>query len=97
MRGCAFFIGSRLALAILSVTLFAVSSWAAVSEKVLHNFGSGNNGWYPNGVIWDVGGDFSGSTYRGGNHDYYGIIFEITPSQRVTGKCRAPEDSANEK
>jgi uncharacterized repeat protein (TIGR03803 family) len=78
MRGCTFFFGSRLALAFLSVTLLATGSWAAVHEKVLHNFGSGNNGWYPNGVIWDAAGNLYGTTSGAGIYQG-GTVFELTP------------------
>lgn len=53
-------------------------------EKVLHNFGKGNDGWYPAADLLDVGGMLYGTTKGGGAHncpDGYGgcgTVFSIT-------------------
>jgi uncharacterized repeat protein (TIGR03803 family) len=63
------------------------------TETVLHRFGRGLDGIYPNGLI-NVNGTFYGTTYQGGN--YYGTacgkryrrlcgtVFSITPSGTET-------------
>ncbi len=68
----------KAALAVFTVALLATNSWAAAHEKVLHSFGSGNNGWYPNGVIWDAAGNLYGTTSGAGIYQG-GTVFELTP------------------
>ena len=49
-------------------------------ESVLHNFGGGNDGVYPEaGVTLDSGGNVYGTTYYGGS-GIYGTVFQLTPS-----------------
>jgi len=49
------------------------------TEKVLHSFGSGNDGQYPDaGLIFDAAGNLYGATRYGGVHGY-GTVFEIAP------------------
>jgi uncharacterized repeat protein (TIGR03803 family) len=87
MRGCTVFFGSRLALAILSVTLLAISTWAAPQEKVLHSFGNGSDGAIPvGGLVMDTAGNLYGTTYQGGIHFCQGIgtcgtVFEFSPRE----------------
>ena len=50
--------------------------WA---EKVLHNFGSGLDGYEPEaGLILDGSGNLYGTTYNGGSHSF-GVVFEMSP------------------
>ena len=87
MRGRTFFFGSRLALAILSVTLLAISTWAADHEKILHSFGNGSDGAIPvGGLVMDTAGNLYGITYQGGIHFCQGIgtcgtVFELSPRE----------------
>jgi uncharacterized repeat protein (TIGR03803 family) len=72
-------------LAILAVTVFATSVWAATA-KVLHNF-TGTDGANPSGgLIFDASGNLYGTTYYGGSGSCYdgnghgcGTVFELTP------------------
>jgi uncharacterized repeat protein (TIGR03803 family) len=85
MRGKRVFIGLRV-LAIFAVTLWVTSSWAATNwnAKVLHNFGSGSDGQYPqSGLIGDAAGNLYGTTTYGGTYSCgepnCGTVFELTP------------------
>ena len=50
------------------------------TEKVLHNFGNGTDGAYPEaGLIFDAAGNLYGTTAYGGPHGY-GTVFEMTPN-----------------
>ncbi len=82
MRGCTFFLGWRLALAIVGVTLLATSTWAADHETVLHSFGNGTDGAdpYGAGLIFDAAGNLYGTTRYGGIHDA-GTVFEMSPKE----------------
>ena len=52
-------------------------SW---TEKVLHNFGSGTDGSYPQaGLVFDAAGNLYGTTYEGGTYGL-GTAFELTPA-----------------
>ncbi|MGC2112385.1 MAG: choice-of-anchor tandem repeat GloVer-containing protein [Candidatus Korobacteraceae bacterium] len=52
------------------------------TEKVLHNFGSGNDGAYPEAaLIFDANGNLYGTTDSGGIHVYYGTVFELSPRE----------------
>ena len=51
--------------AIFAVTLWVTSSWAATNwdAKLLHNFGSGSDGQYPqSGLMRDAAGNLYGTT-----------------------------------
>lgn len=49
------------------------------TERVLHQFTGGTDGWNPYaGVILDAAGNIYGTTYSGGT-DGAGVVFEITP------------------
>jgi len=49
------------------------------TEKVLHNFGKGNDGAEPDdSLIFDGSGNLYGTTFYGGNKDG-GAVFEMTP------------------
>jgi uncharacterized repeat protein (TIGR03803 family) len=78
MRGKKLSIGLRAILAMFAVTLSATSTWAAIHEKVLHNFN--NNGKDGNspfaGLIFDASGNLYGTTDTGGIG--YGTVFELT-------------------
>jgi len=54
------------------------------TEKVLHNFGSGDDGAEPNSsLIWDNAGNLYGATGQGGTHGVSGgagTVFEMTPN-----------------
>jgi len=47
-------------------------------ETLLHQFGTGNDAWYPNGVIADAQGNFYGAANSGGVYGY-GMIFQFMP------------------
>jgi len=48
-------------------------------EKVVHSFGSGKDGAYPNaGLIFDAAGNLYGDTLGGGSFGH-GTVFAITP------------------
>ena len=50
-------------------------------EKVLHNFGSGTDGVYPQaGLIFDVSGNLYGTSSAGGTYGS-GTVFELSPIQ----------------
>jgi uncharacterized repeat protein (TIGR03803 family) len=52
-------------------------SW---TEKVIHNFGSGTDGYGPSaGMIFDAAGNLYGTTYQGGAYGY-GTVFELSPT-----------------
>ena len=49
------------------------------TEKVLHNFGKGMDGFYPYaGLVFDSSGNLYGTTQSGGAYNY-GTAFELTP------------------
>jgi uncharacterized repeat protein (TIGR03803 family) len=49
------------------------------SEKQLHDFTRGGDGFAANsGLIWDAAGHLYGTTWAGGTHNL-GTVFEITP------------------
>ena len=50
------------------------------TETVLHNFGNGTDGVWPDaGLIFDPAGNLHGTTEHGGTYNYYGTVFELTP------------------
>ena len=50
------------------------------TEKVLHSFGSGTDGYFPNAsLIFDAGGNLYGTTYVGGTNSNSGTVFELSP------------------
>ena len=52
--------------------------WA---EKILHNFGRGQDGSSPSaGLVFDASGNLYGATDLGGAYGY-GIVFELSPSK----------------
>jgi uncharacterized repeat protein (TIGR03803 family) len=60
-------------------TVFRVTTSGA--EKVLHGFGGGNDGGYPNGDLTNVNGVLYGTTIEGGgNGKSAGTVFKITTS-----------------
>jgi len=72
------------------VFALASSSWAGARYKVLHNFGSGKDGYYPSGPLLPGGGGLYGGTNAGGTgscEDYgCGTVFELVP--RINGTWR---------
>ena len=78
-------------------TLFRVSAHGGRAH-VLHSFGNGTDGAYPNaGVIFDAAGNLYGTTNVGGTYNY-GTVFEITPSVLQPGHVsdRFEEPRTNE-
>ena len=74
-------IGLRAALAMFTVALFVTSTWAATQEKVLHSFGNGTDGDFPEaGLISDAAGNLYGTTIGGGIHNS-GTVFEAIPQE----------------
>ena len=62
-------------------TLFELipASGGGWTEKVIHSFGSGTDGMFPEaGLIADAGGNLYGTTLQGGAYGL-GTIFELTP------------------
>jgi uncharacterized repeat protein (TIGR03803 family) len=50
------------------------------TEKVLHSFGNGTDGFYPfDNLVIDGFGNLYGTTYGGGIHSY-GTVFELSPN-----------------
>ena len=89
MRGKKLSSELRAALAIVTVLLFATTTWAN-DEKVLHSFGSGTDGINPSAnLIFDAAGNLYGTTTYGGIHtctDYdgkpgCGTVFELSPRE----------------
>ena len=70
MRASNLSIGLRATLAILTVALFATSTWAAQRETVLHSFNNnGSDGFDPEaGLVLDGAGNLYGTTVEGGIH-----------------------------
>jgi len=50
------------------------------SESVLHSFGNGSDGTFPNGLIIDTAGNLYGTTSSGGIRDA-GSVFELSPRE----------------
>jgi uncharacterized repeat protein (TIGR03803 family) len=48
------------------------------AELVLHSFGVGTDGQYPNGIVMDKKGNLYGTTYLGGTLSY-GTVFKLAP------------------
>ncbi len=48
-------------------------------EKVIHNFGSGSDGQYPNTLIFDSAGNLYGTAEYGGVNGF-GVVFEMSPN-----------------
>ena len=69
----------RSMLAIVTLALFATSTYAA-TEKVLYSFDdNGKDGYGPKaGLIFDSAGNLYGATYQGGANAV-GAVFELTP------------------
>ena len=62
---------------VFELTPTAGGEW---TETVLHNFGSGTDGFTPvAGLIFDAAGNLYGTTGDGGNYGY-GTVFELTPT-----------------
>ncbi len=70
MRGNRLAIRWRATLAIVSVPLFVISTWAATQEKVPHNSNPNSTG--------DAASNRRGTTNEGGTY-YSGTVFELTP------------------
>jgi uncharacterized repeat protein (TIGR03803 family) len=52
------------------------------TEQVLHSFGNGADGTYPQaGLIFDTAGNLYGTTQQGGAYYNYGTVFELTPAR----------------
>ena len=48
------------------------------TEKVLHSFGRGSDGWFPEAGLINVNGTLYGTTYYGGAHGGLGTVFSVT-------------------
>ena len=86
MRASNLSIGLRATLAILTLALFVTGTCAAQQETVLHSFGNGNDGAFPEaGLIFDSAGNLYGTTYGGGIHcpdvGGCGTVFELSPRE----------------
>jgi hypothetical protein len=75
------------------VALFLLSAaWAGSKYKILHSFGSGNDGGLvASGLVLDARGDLYGTTHWGGTgtgcgSNGCGVAFELMP--RVSGHWR---------
>ena len=72
------FVRLQIALPIFTLLLFVTSAHAA-TEKILHSFGNGSDGTYPNsGFVADSSGNLYGTTYQGGAYGF-GTVFELSP------------------
>lgn len=61
---------------VFELTHTASGGW---TEKILHDFGRGEDGSSPRaGLIFDAAGNLYGTTQPGGAHDL-GTVFEVTP------------------
>jgi uncharacterized repeat protein (TIGR03803 family) len=50
------------------------------TEKVIHNFGNGSDGYGPSaGMVFDGAGNLYGTTYQGGAYGY-GTVFKLAPT-----------------
>jgi len=58
-------------------TVFSITPSGA--EKVLHNFGSGTDGFFPGAALSDVDGILYGTTEYGGDKYCCGTVFAFTP------------------
>ncbi len=58
-------------------TIFKISPSGTYTQ--LYIFAGGNDGYYPQSRLTNVGGTLYGTTYGGGTHDQ-GTVFSITPS-----------------
>jgi uncharacterized repeat protein (TIGR03803 family) len=66
-------------LSLFTIILFAANSYAAATEKVLHNFNhNGKDGTVPYGGVIFSGGNLYGTTYQGGTYGY-GVVFQLLP------------------
>src|SRR5271167_2273777 len=62
---------------VFELTPTAGGGW---TEKVLHSFGNGPDGYYPYaGLIFDAAGNLYSTTHGGGTYGY-GTVFELTPT-----------------
>ena len=58
------------------------------TEKMLHNFANGTDGYHPHGgLIFDAAGNLYGTTSVGGAYSY-GTVFELTPQRAEAGRRR---------
>ncbi len=65
---------------VFELTAAAGGAW---TEKVLHNFGNGEDGAYPaygSSLIFDAAGDLYGTTWAGGAYGV-GTVFELAPKE----------------
>lgn len=70
----------RILAAILPIVfLFGLNQTATASEKVLHTFTAGNDGFQPQSLIADSSGNLYGVTTRGGG-DGNGVVFKLAPT-----------------
>jgi len=74
------FIGRKVGLAFLTVTLMVTGSLAfAQEESVLHSFADGSDGVSPYcNLIFDTAGNLYGTTFAGGTYGG-GTVFELSP------------------
>ena len=69
--------GTESAGTVFELTPTIAGEWNGI---VLHNFGIGYDGYYPeSGVTFDSAGNLYGTTFLAGS-DGYGIVYELTPS-----------------
>ena len=59
-------------------TVFSITP--SGDEKVLHSFGNGNDGRYPDACLIDVNGTLYGTTTQGGGQYFIGTVFSVTRS-----------------
>jgi len=60
------------------------SGW---TEKVLHSFAGGTDGWAPyGGVVVDSAGNVYGGTRFGGGSCDCGVVYELSPAATATGR-----------
>src|SRR5260370_41824592 len=88
MNGRGFSIGLRAALAIVTVTLFVTSAWAAPWERVLYSFDGTYGKNLFGGLVMDTRGNLYGTTIEGGDlitciYGGCGTVFQL--SHKVGG------------
>lgn len=71
---------------VFKLTPSETASGGRYTERVLHNFGIGNDGSLPlAGLVTDKTGALYGTTALGGGHSAWGTVFKLTPSETASG------------